>query len=113
METNIPVWAAILIAILSVIGGGFGTWITNYIKTRRELNSADKELQAKLDREKKESDYKIEKEKESQTVVFLKDIINSLKEDLEKLQQEREKEHREYISNREELIKAKMQLEKK
>lgn len=97
---NLPLWVTILISLMSAVGGGFGVWLLNIFKQRKELKVQEQDAESKR---------KIAENE--QAVTFYRDIIASLKEDILKITKHQEILEEEHIRCREAAIKMNMEMD--
>lgn len=100
MDNTLPLWVAILISLMTAIGGGFGVWILNIFKQRKELKVQEQDAESKR---------KIAENE--QAVTFYRDIIASLKEDILKITKHQDALEEEHIKCREAAIKMGIEMD--
>ena len=78
---GVPIYITVFISILTLLGGGFGMWLLNIFKQRRDLNLADRkqDMDAKLASEKQIADKDIAENQ--QALVIYQEIVRALQAD--------------------------------
>lgn len=72
--TNLPIWATVIIAVLTTIGGSFGTWLFSIYKQTKESKLANKS-----------EDNKNDVEQAKTALEIYKSIVETLQKDRERM----------------------------
>ncbi len=104
---NLPIWATVLIALLTTVGGGFGVWLINLYKAKKELKTAEEDANQNRKIALAEAEENLKKAGTVQAVLFYQDIIQKLKEDIVKFEVKLDKLIQDYLEEREEKAKLK------
>jgi uncharacterized membrane-anchored protein YhcB (DUF1043 family) len=109
MDT-IPTWLAGILATLTAVGGAFGLWIVNILKTRNQhqLDTSKQEGEQKLKEDKQEKELRMSENE--QAFKIYKDLLDGLRKDVVKMSDDMDKMEKERLADREEIASLKADL---